>query len=436
MKVIILAAGRSKRLKPVDDKNFLDFLGKPLIKHQIEQLMKIGLKDFIVVGGKHNLKNLFSITKNIRIPLKVIEQKNLDAGMAGAVFALEKLVKNDDILIVSAQDIIESKGYETVLLAALNKKFESFIVGKKVISYFPGGYLKINKEGLLKGIIEKPGEGNEPSKIVNLVIHYYRHSGMLYKALREVKSGRNDHYETALDLLIQKGIKIKVVPYSGFWQAIKYPWHILAAMDYFLRNIERIFPHGRIGEKPAEVAKSAVIRGKNVYFESGVRILDNAVIVGPAYIGENTIIGTNTMVRESHIGNNCMIGFGTEIARSYIGNNVWTHNNYIGDSVIGDSGAFGSGTVTGNLRLDQANISANIQDEKINTGLKKFGIVTGNNVRCGINTSFMPGVKIGNNCFIGAGIIVANDIEDNKYVYGKSELIIKENKAILEPKNR
>jgi bifunctional UDP-N-acetylglucosamine pyrophosphorylase/glucosamine-1-phosphate N-acetyltransferase len=78
----------------------------------------------------------------------------------------------------------------------------------------------------------------------------------------------------------------------------------------------------------------------------------------------------------------------------------------------------------------------NIQGEKIDSGMNKFGLITGNNVRCGINTSFMPGIKIGNNTFVGAGIVVAQDIEDNKFVYAKTELVIKDNVAQLDEKKR
>ena len=41
----------------------------------------------------------------------------------------------------------------------------------------------------------------------------------------------------------------------------------------------------------------------------------------------------------------------------------------------------------------------------------------------------MPGVKIGNNVFIAGGISVSQDIPDQKFVYGKWELTIKDNIA-------
>lgn len=436
MKVLLLAAGRSKRLKPIGDKNFLKFFGKPLVGHQIEQLYNAGLKDLIVVGGKHNLADLKKLAVVImndlrRLQIKIVEQKDLDEGMAGAVLAAEKAIGGEQVFIVSSNDVIDPVAYKLVLKAAKDKRPDSLILGKKVSSYFPGGYLKIGAGGLIKGIVEKPGEGKEPSKMINLVLHYHRDAGALVRELKRTNSARDDRYEVALDRLIKAGAKMKTVPYDGFWQPIKYPWHVITLMNYFLSNL----PKGRSGSRKVEIAKSATIKG-NVYLEDGVRILENAVISGPAYIGKNTIIATGALVRGSQIGDNCVIGFGSEVARSYVGDNVWTHTNYIGDSIIGNNCSFGAGTVTGNLRLDEANISVIINGEKIDSGTDKFGLVTGENVRCGINTSFMPGVKIGNNCFIGAGIIVTKDLEDNKYIYGKTEIVVKDNIARADLKKR
>ncbi len=183
--------------------------------------------------------------------------------------------------------------------------------------------------------------------------------------------------------------------------------------------------------KDAQIADTAVIKG-DVIIKEGVRIFDHATINGPCYIGKNAVVANNSLVRDSMINEGCVIGYSTEIARSSIGKNVWTHANYIGDSIISDNCSFGSGTVTGNLRLDEKNISVNIKGEKISSETNKFGLITGENIRCGINTSFMPGVKIGSNCVIGAGLVIPYDIEENKFVKGNVKLEIRENKAKLE----
>ena len=58
MKVLLLAAGRSRRVKPIEDKNFLKFAGRTLLEHQLDTLKRVGLTDLVIVGGAHNLEKL------------------------------------------------------------------------------------------------------------------------------------------------------------------------------------------------------------------------------------------------------------------------------------------------------------------------------------------------------------------------------------------
>lgn len=412
-------------MQPIPDKNFLKFLGKPLIVHQIEALKKAGFREILVIGGRHNLKDLKKLGCSVR------EQKDLDLGMAGAVLTAAPWIKNDPFLVVSSNDVVEPKAYE--LIRRHVKKNEGLMVAAKVKNYFPGGYLKTMPSGVIQKIVEKPGVGKEPSKLVNIVMHYHPQSKALFEALKKISSNRDDRYEQALQSLFETKIVYRAVPYSGFWQPVKYPWHVIDLMNYFLGNLAKSFPHGRVGGKNAEVAKSANISG-DVFLDDGVKVLDNAVIVGPAYIGSNTVIATNALVRQSHVGADCVIGFGSEVARSYVGDHVWTHTNYVGDSVIGSDVSFGAGTVTGNLRLDEKNIAVEIRGEKIDSGRNKFGLVTGDHVRVGVNTSFMPGVKVGSNSFVGAGITVAQDIPENHFVRGEWKLKISENRERISPR--
>ena len=426
MKAVLLAAGRSQRMQPVPDKNFLMFLGKPLVVHQIEQLINAGFRDIIVVGGAHNLNSLKALPKSFdfkKAKIAFVEQKNLDDGMAGAIMSLKNIIKNNEpVIFVSSNDVVDAKAFGLMKKACSDKKNDSCILAKKLTKYFPGGYLKTNKQGYIQKIVEKPGEGKEPSDLVNIVIHCHKNPKKLIEVLEKTKTTKDDRYEMALDKLIKAGYKLKAVEYDGFCQPVKYPWHVFKVMNFFLKNIKK-----KISWK-AKISKRAVVNGP-VIIEDGVKIYDNAVINGPAYIGKNTIIATSALVRDSMINENCVIGFATEIARSYLGNAVWTHTNYIGDSIISDNCSFGSGTVTGNLRLDEGNITVNIRGEKINSGMNKFGLITGENIRAGINTSFMPGIKIGSNSMIGAGIIIPYDIPENSFVKGKVDLEIKPNKA-------
>ncbi|MFC1656278.1 sugar phosphate nucleotidyltransferase [Patescibacteria group bacterium] len=432
MQVLLLAAGRSKRMQPIPDKNFLRFLGKPLIVHQIESLIDSGFTNFIVVGGAHNMDKLKTVPKEHALDgatFQFVEQKDLDDGMAGAMLSCKEILDDEPVCIVSSNDVVDPAAFELIKEAHDKDGYDSYIVGKKVTEYFPGGYLETKEDHLITGIIEKPGKGSEPSDLVNIVIHCHQHPKKLLMALEEVSSDRDDRYEVALNKLIKDGARIKALEFDGFWQPIKYPWHVFEVMKYFLGNIERYIDDG------AHIAESAVIKG-DVYIEDDVKIYDNAVIIGPSYIGKGSVIATNALVRDSMVNEGCVAGYSTEVARSYLGKDVWMHTNYIGDSVICDNCSFGSGTVTGNLRLDEKDIAVNVKDEKMSTGSNKFGLICGEHIRCGINTSFMPGVKIGSNSMIGAGLVIPQDIPENSFVKGKVELDIRENKASLDPNAR
>lgn len=417
MKVLLLAAGRSRRVKPIEDKNFLKFFGMTLIEHQLSRLQKAGFKDVLVVAGAHNIEQLKKMAKPFGA--KVFEQKNLEEGMADAVLSVEKAVGDDDLFIVSSNDVVEVEAYEA-MKKALKSKADSYLLAYKVKEYFPGGYLKLDGKRIT-GIVEKPEPGKEPSDFINLVLHIHRKPKDLFAALKKVSSSRDDRYELALDKLMKERT-FEAVPYAGYWQPIKFPWHILDLMKHGFSELKRSI------HKSAQIAKTAVING-SVVIEEGVKIFDHAVIQGPAYIGKKSVIANNALVRESIIGDRCVMGFSTEVARSFIGDDCWFHSNYVGDTVMGDDCSFGAGAVCANLRLDEKNIG--------DSGRNKLGPILGSHIRVGVQTSLMPGIRVGSNTLITSGLTIAQDIEEGKFVSGgKIELDIKDNRAKLDSGKR
>lgn len=431
MKVIMLAAGRSKRMKPIEDKNFLSFLGKPLLVHQLEILKKAGIGEVILVGGKHNLEKIGAMAKSLKMKINIVEQKNLELGMCGAVLAAKDLIKGKEVMVLSSNDVVDVKAFKLIIKAAEKGGAESFILGKKVTSYFPGGYLETDKKGLIKNIVEKPEPGTEPSDLVNLVVHVHKDADNLVKYLEKADSKKDDLYEQALAKMMKDGVKMLAVEYDGFWQPLKYPWHVHNVFNYLFSQAKKEIA------KSAKIAKRAIVNGEVIIGEN-VKVFDGAVINGPCYIGDDTIVATNALVRDSNVGKNCVIGFSTEVARSVLGDEVWTHSNYIGDSIIGNNVSFGAGTVTGNLRLDEKNVQVYYDGKKIDAHTNKFGAIIGNNVRVGVNTSLMPGIKIGSGSFIGGGIVVPEDVAEKSFVRGEWKLKISENRediAGLDRKN-
>jgi bifunctional UDP-N-acetylglucosamine pyrophosphorylase/glucosamine-1-phosphate N-acetyltransferase len=153
-------------------------------------------------------------------------------------------------------------------------------------------------------------------------------------------------------------------------------------------------------------------------------VLPFATIVGPCVIGPRTIIGNNCLVRASSIGADCVIGFGTEVKSSVLADHVWTHMSYIGESVIGNNVAFGGGSITGNLRLDEKIIESQVGEEKLPTGLTKFGVAVGDGCRLGIHVSTHPGVKIGAGSFITSAAVIADDVPEQSFVSMKNGTVV------------
>lgn len=428
MQVILLAAGQSTRLDPIKDKNLLEFAGKPLIEHRIAALKKAKMRDIVVVGGKHNIEALERALKGYKNVL-VIEQKKLEDGMAGGVLAGAEAVKHKNIMVMSTNDVFGDDLFDKVVQAAKSSE-DGLIVGKRMNSYFPGGYLKVDKKNNVTDVIEKPGEGKEPSDMVNIVLHLYNDFPAFVKYLQSAKGKAEGRYEKALDAYIKKGkAKIKALKYTGFWQAIKFPWDVLKLMNYFLENQEPKI------DKKADVSKQAIIRG-NVVIGPNAKVFENAIIHGPAYIGDGAVVANNALVRNSMVGRGCVIGFSTEIARSYLSHDVWTHTNYIGDSVVDGNVSFGSGAVIGNLRFDEGHIKVSIKDKRENSGMNKFGAIVGSGVRFGVNASTNPGVKIGQNTFIGANVLVEKDVADEKLVVLDQKLKITKNQKTVQMRDR
>ncbi len=433
MRAVLLASGQSSRFAPLENKMALPFCGQPLMAWQVQQLLNHGFDELFVIYGQHNEVELREIASEWPIKLiKFVEQENLADGMAGAMESLAKAYPdNEGFLLISTNDIVADTALTDLAKSIKTDPTQSLILAQQLPEgeYFPGGYLEVEADHRISKIVEKPGAGNQPSDLINLVYHYHAEPSKLWAALKQVKAHPDEHYERALQQMFDQGQSYFAVNYRGPWQALKYPWHVL---DMARLIFERLTP--QISSQ-AEVHPSAIIQGQ-VHLEAGVKVLANAVIVGPSYIGENTIVANGALVRDSYIGPDCVIGYNTEVARSYLKGEVWTHTNYIGDSIIGQNVSFGAGTITGNLRLDEGEITVTIKGEKIMTGRQKLGLITGDNIRVGINTSLMPGVKLGSNSMIGAHLMIAEDIPANSYVVGeKPVLSIKENKSSIKKRD-
>lgn len=415
--VVMLAGGVGKRFWPLTThKTIFPFFGKPLIEFNLEKLKTSGFKNILIVINPSDEKVIKQIKINgLNISISIQPEPT---GMDQAILTIKNQLGQSPVLIMNAEDLVDTSLYKEILISTkLNKPM---ITTKPTDKYFDGGYLTFNKSKLT-GIKEKPGAGKEPSNLINLVYHYFPNAGIITGELAKLGKNIDYRYEVALAHLIKK-TDFSLIKYNGPWIPVKYPWQVLDVFKFLFKENRKSYRGKNI------LIKQNVIIEGDVYIGDNVRIFENTKIIGPVYIGANTIIGNNNLIRESHIGENCVTGFNTDITRSYIGKNCWFHSNYIGDSVLEDNISLGSGANLANLRLDEQEIFSVINNKKISTNRNKLGAIIGSNTRLGINTSIMPGIKIGRNSFIGSGICIDKDIADYSFCMGVTNYQVTKNK--------
>ena len=151
-----------------------------------------------------------------------------------------------------------------------------------------------------------------------------------------------------------------------------------------------------------------------------------AKVAHTAFLGSPCIIGAGTEVRHcafvrgsALVGENCVVGNSVELKNVILFDNVQVpHYNYVGDSILGYKSHMGAGSLTSNVKSDKTLVIVKNGEEKIETGLKKFGAMVGDFVEVGCNSVLNPGTVIGRNSNVYPtscvrGVIPASSIWKN-----------------------
>ena len=178
--------------------------------------------------------------------------------------------------------------------------------------------------------------------------------------------------------------------FADIFDGFEYPHEILPLIkDYILKK------------GPALGSDYKMIK-ENVWVGAGTEIAETAFIKGPAIIGRNVEIRHCAFIRgNAIIGDNSVIGNSTEIKNSLLFNKVQTpHFNYVGDSVLGFHAHIGAGVILSNVRSIPGNVKIHCDGETIETGLRKFSAILGDNAEIGCNSVLNPGTIIGRNAIV------------------------------------
>ena len=153
-----------------------------------------------------------------------------------------------------------------------------------------------------------------------------------------------------------------------------YPWEVLPLIKDFILELGETLD-------PAEYEK----RGENIWIAKDASIAPTASINGPCIIGKGAEIRQCAFIRGNAIvGEGAVVGNSTELKNVILFNKVQVpHYNYVGDSVLGYKAHMGAGSITSNVKSDKKLVVVKSADEQIETGLKKFGAMLGDEVEVG-----------------------------------------------------
>lgn len=400
MKAVILAAGEGQRMRPLTatrPKVMLPVASKPILEHLLNEVKAAGILEFIFIVGycDKQVRSYFGGGERWGVKIDYSEQRK-QLGTADAIRMVSDVV--DSNFMVINGDVVVSRNDIKRLMKGTHNTMSVIEVTD------PAGLGIVELSGKkVTGIYEKTRR--PPSLMANAGLYLFTKE--IFDAISKTEKSPRGEYEITDSLRILMGGKsgLDYIQLKS-WLDLSYPWDLLEANEKMMASL-KAQNLGQVEENV--VLKGAVVIGKNTVVKSGT------YIEGPVIIGDDCRIGPNCYIRPSTtIGNDCHIGAAVEIKNSIImsGTDV-PHLNYVGDSVIGEGCNFGAGTKVANLRLDGQNIHVG----DIDTKRHKLGAIIGDNVKTGINASINVGTIIGNNTFIGPGVVARGNILPNTKLF-------------------
>ena len=204
---------------------------------------------------------------------------------------------------------------------------------------------------------------------------------------------------------------------KDIFNGVTYPWEVLPKISNFILELG-----ATLSEDEYEK------RGENVWVAKSAKVAPTAFINGPAIIGKDAEVRHCAFIRGNAIvGEGAVVGNSTELKNVILFNKVQVpHYNYVGDSVLGYKSHVGAGSITSNVKSDKKLVVVKAGEEKIETGMKKFGAMLGDEVEVGCGSVLNPGTVVGNHSNIYPLSSVRGFVPANSIYKKKGEVVTKE----------
>jgi len=431
LSVVILAAGKGTRMRSSLPKVLHRVADIPMVGHVIDAARQLNAENIYIVYGFGGEVLKATLTENCNSDdLTFVEQKE-QLGTGHAVdMASPFLNDNEDVLVLYG-DVPLTKVSTLQKLLAVKPDNGMGLLTVNLAN--PNGYGRIvRQDNTVVGIIEQKDASPEQLLITEANTGILLANGSdLKRWLSDLSSdnAQGEYYLT--DIIAACHSEGKVIATTHPETEIEVEGANnrvqLAALEraFQLREAETLMLAGATLRDPSRID----IRGKvaigqevqidiNCIFEGEVFLANGAqiganCILKDCVIGENSIIKPNSIIEQAVVGDECSVGPfarlrpGTTMNKdSHVGNFVEMkkttlgegskagHLAYLGDTTIGQKVNIGAGTITCNY-----------------DGINKFHTRIDDGAFIGSNSSLVAPVYIGANATVGAGSVIAKDVE-------------------------
>lgn len=436
--VIIMAAGKGKRMKSNLPKVLHNLAGKPILNYVLETVNQLEVKrKILIVGYKSN-----KIRELIGDKIESVEQKE-QLGTAHAVLITKKLLSGfkGDVLILSGDvPFLTIKTLKKLLKYHQDNNFCCTLLS--AVLKKPKGYGRIirDKKGEIKGIIEEADLSADRKKIneINSGIYCFNKE-KLFQVLEKITTDnrQGEYYLTdTVKILLNKGLTIGNIIIKDYSEILG------------INNRSDLADASKkVNQKTLQdlmVQGVTIVDTNSTFIEQGVKIGQDSIIYPFTIIEKNTKIGKNCIIgpnshlidsriekgvkvwastiedsnieEEAKIGpyahlrpgtvvkKGAKIGNFVEVKKSTIGEgSKASHLTYLGDTIIGKRVNIGAGTIT-----------CNYDGEKKNKTIIEDGVFIGSN-----NTLVAP-VKLWKDSYTGAGSTITEDVPAGNLAIARS----------------
>jgi len=436
--VIIMAAGKGKRMKSNLPKVLHNLAGKPILNYVLDTVDQLEVKRKILIIGYKSDK----IRELIGNRIEHVEQKE-QLGTAHAVLQTKKLLSGfKGVVLILSGDVpfLTVKTLKKLLKCHQANNFCCTLVSTVLKN--PKGYGRIirGEKGEIKGIIEEADLSTDKKKIteINSGIYCFNKE-KLFQTLEKITpdNKQGEYYLTdTVKILLGEGLTVGNIIVKDYSEILginnrldltdaSQKVYQKTLQDLMFQGVTIVDPNSTFIERGVKIGQDTIIYPftiieKDTKIESscfigpyshlvdadirkGVRVW--ASIIESSTVKEGANIGPYAHLRpETVVEKGAKIGNFVELKKTIMGEgSKASHLTYLGDATIGKKVNIGAGTITCNY-----------------DGEKKHKTVIEDGVFIGSNNSLVAPVKLGKDSYTGAGSIITEDVPAGNLAIARS----------------